>query len=68
MAKIKLETVEAAVLKLAEKVVATMPSSAHKFILGAAASLAGASWFSRLRESAKPLQDEHGLVDTQLLR
>lgn len=68
MAKVKMETVEAAVLKLADKIIATMPNSTYKFLLGGAASLIGTSGFAKMREMARAFQDEHGLVDTQLLR
>ena len=68
MAKVKIETVEAAVLKLVDKVVATMPSSAYKFLLGGAAGLLGVSGFAKVREAAKPFQDERGLVDTRQIR
>lgn len=64
MAKVKMETVEAAVLKLADKIIATMPNSTYKFLLGGAASLLGTNGFTKMRETAKTFQDKRGLVDT----
>lgn len=68
MAKVKKETIQAALVCLVDRINQTMPSPVYKFMIGGTAGLLGAAGMGRINDALSMVTDEHGLVDTEALR
>lgn len=68
MAKVKKETVEAAILAFINKINTTMPNSMYKFIIGGATGLMSIGNIQKLYDALNFVSDENGFVDTNKLR
>lgn len=68
MAKVKKETIQAALVCLVDRINQTMPSPVYKFMIGGAAGLLGAAGMGRINDALSMVTDERGLVDTEALR
>lgn len=68
MAKVKKETIQAALVCLVDRINSTMPSPVYKFMIGGATGLLSATGMGRINEALSVVTDERGLVDTEALR
>lgn len=68
MAKVKKEIIEAALLKLVDKITSTMPNNTYKFLIGGAAGLLSLGNMGKINEVIAMFQDENGLIETENIK
>lgn len=68
MAKVKKEIMDAALIKLLDRINTTMPNNTYKFLLGGATGLMSIAGLEKINQALDAFADANGLIETEHIK